>query len=480
MMRVLHGGFFWALGMLASAIVVEAQHSTQDLAQLRSVAEGGDPQAQFDLGYRYYFANGIPQNYELAAKWFQRAAEQVGPVQPYAQNALGHLYHHGQGVTQDYAAAVAWYQRADAHPRDETVETTAGTNLLALRRSGLAWAGAPRGGVVYPELDFGEDTGRYTTDGECDDPRFVGEAAAPRATRSGIKTDATDCRILLRIGQVRWRVDTRADRARRAVSDATWLDFEGRPVMAFSRPPCPEVERNVCVEHVSSRYKAANLEGTNYRYVGVADTQYGLCTSSVQWTVDGQAAPNFTWVSAPFALNSGGGDPVANAAMFAEYFSTVFQSMAIRRGDTHGPTRAPDGTAALGRVGGRSLRGHEARYNFDQHTCYFAGSVETLMGQANRLRFRAKPIQDNPRGGIANRPWRRSQEQVRGAKQREVEAELRASFPTSALFGHDYLDEAFPPQSFCQQIGGTTLSFVGLASSSAPSLFTDYHNGCRE
>lgn len=41
----------------------------------RIKAEQGDDWAQNDLGEMYYFSKGGLQNYEEAAKWFRKAAE---------------------------------------------------------------------------------------------------------------------------------------------------------------------------------------------------------------------------------------------------------------------------------------------------------------------------------------------------------------------------------------------------------------------
>ncbi len=53
----------------------------------------GDHSAENSLGYDYYEGQGVPQNYELAAKWFIKAAD-GGDVQ--ADDNLGYYYlHHG-------------------------------------------------------------------------------------------------------------------------------------------------------------------------------------------------------------------------------------------------------------------------------------------------------------------------------------------------------------------------------------------------
>jgi hypothetical protein len=69
----------------------------------------GDAGAQYWLGVAYYQGQGVPQDFERAAKWIREAAEQ-GYAQ--AQLDLGYLYHGGQGVPQDDVQATLWVRRA--------------------------------------------------------------------------------------------------------------------------------------------------------------------------------------------------------------------------------------------------------------------------------------------------------------------------------------------------------------------------------
>lgn len=55
--------------------------------------------------------------------------------------------------------------------------------------------------------DFGDDTSRWANDGECDDPRFTGEAAAETLLEADLYHDATDCRTLLAAGRISLRAD---------------------------------------------------------------------------------------------------------------------------------------------------------------------------------------------------------------------------------------------------------------------------------
>jgi len=57
----------------------------------------------------YYGGKGVTQDYNEAAKWHTKAAEQGYAM---AQNHVGVMYDTGKGVMQDYNEAVKWYTKA--------------------------------------------------------------------------------------------------------------------------------------------------------------------------------------------------------------------------------------------------------------------------------------------------------------------------------------------------------------------------------
>jgi uncharacterized protein len=85
--------------------------------------ENESPEAQFNLGARYYTGTGKPQDYAEAVKWYRKAADQGHGM---AQNNLGVMYSKGQGVPQDYAEAVDWYRKA-AKQGNSTAQSNLGT-----------------------------------------------------------------------------------------------------------------------------------------------------------------------------------------------------------------------------------------------------------------------------------------------------------------------------------------------------------------
>ena len=96
------------LGVFLTPLSVFAQEPIS-LTELTKAAENGDSRAQFDLGNRYLYGDGvIADNYE-AARWFQSAAEQGNNN---AQYNLGVMYMQGTGVIADIQTAVEWFGKA--------------------------------------------------------------------------------------------------------------------------------------------------------------------------------------------------------------------------------------------------------------------------------------------------------------------------------------------------------------------------------
>jgi|GEM_PF-298389 len=53
-----------------------------------------------------------------------------------------------------------------------------------------------------PAIDFGTNTGKFSDDGECDDPRFAGPGMASKLDPDNIGLDANDCQALFDAGQI--------------------------------------------------------------------------------------------------------------------------------------------------------------------------------------------------------------------------------------------------------------------------------------
>ncbi|WP_312262001.1 tetratricopeptide repeat protein [Candidatus Igneacidithiobacillus taiwanensis] len=72
-------------------------------------ARHGYGKAEYNLGTQYYFGQGVKQDYAKAAYWWEQAAAQ-GIAS--AQYNLGNLYYQGIGVPQDFEKAAHWWQMA--------------------------------------------------------------------------------------------------------------------------------------------------------------------------------------------------------------------------------------------------------------------------------------------------------------------------------------------------------------------------------
>jgi len=84
-------------------------HLARNADATRRLAEGGDAKAEAELGTTYYYGRGVPQSYEQAFLWAQKAANQRNSR---AEYDLGYLYQFGRGVTQDDLQAFNWFQKS--------------------------------------------------------------------------------------------------------------------------------------------------------------------------------------------------------------------------------------------------------------------------------------------------------------------------------------------------------------------------------
>ena len=111
-MRARFLGLFGAsvLCMMLSATVF-GQQPPSSIDELVALAEAGDSAAQFELGNRYLYGQGLEADNFSAARWFRAAAEQDNYN---AQYNLAILYMQGSGVLADMREALNWFERAAA------------------------------------------------------------------------------------------------------------------------------------------------------------------------------------------------------------------------------------------------------------------------------------------------------------------------------------------------------------------------------
>jgi len=100
-----------AAGLIVGICVqrVRQRGLIQAVDVMRARAETGDPKAQFNLAYMYFYGKGVPQSYAESARWCRKAAGQGDAL---AESRMGSLYLYGNGVPQDYTEAARWYREA--------------------------------------------------------------------------------------------------------------------------------------------------------------------------------------------------------------------------------------------------------------------------------------------------------------------------------------------------------------------------------
>ena len=81
--------------------------------QWRPLAEGGNSDAQYNLGWMYYYGEGVTRNLKTARKWLNRAMKQGDP-RPYwllgkVYSELGTMYQEGNGVSQNSKKANKYF-----------------------------------------------------------------------------------------------------------------------------------------------------------------------------------------------------------------------------------------------------------------------------------------------------------------------------------------------------------------------------------
>ncbi len=82
---------------------------TTALREWKPLAEAGNADAQYNLGYLYEKGQGVAKDFAEAMKWYGKAADQ-GDAR--ALGNIGYLYQKGLGVKKDYAEAFKWYRKA--------------------------------------------------------------------------------------------------------------------------------------------------------------------------------------------------------------------------------------------------------------------------------------------------------------------------------------------------------------------------------
>jgi putative methionine-R-sulfoxide reductase with GAF domain len=114
----------------AAPVATRRVSSSLTLGELRTLANNGDAEAQWELGSRYRHGEGIPQDDVQAARWFQLAAEQGHLA---SQRAIGSSFWSGRGVPKNLSKAYFW----------SSVAANQGDEISASQMQGLAMQMTP-------------------------------------------------------------------------------------------------------------------------------------------------------------------------------------------------------------------------------------------------------------------------------------------------------------------------------------------------
>ena len=102
----------------AARAAMQAGNYAEAYCLWRSLAESGDADAQYNLGWMYHNGYGLMIDDRASQRWWEQAAAQEYPD---ALSALGNLYRSGgRGVPPDGARAVDHFLRAATKGDDES------------------------------------------------------------------------------------------------------------------------------------------------------------------------------------------------------------------------------------------------------------------------------------------------------------------------------------------------------------------------
>ena len=73
------------------------------------LADAGDNQAQYNLGWMYKRGRGVPQSDDTAIMWFEMSAQSGHPG---AQSTLGSIYYYGEGIARNELVGARWFTLA--------------------------------------------------------------------------------------------------------------------------------------------------------------------------------------------------------------------------------------------------------------------------------------------------------------------------------------------------------------------------------
>ncbi len=109
-MRQVQGCARGRLTLLVFLIALSGLAQEPEFREIKTRAESGDIEAQFQLAMMYDLGIGVPKNFSESGKWYQKAAT-AGVAE--AQFQLGvRYYEHGKKAKENYVTAFSWFFKA--------------------------------------------------------------------------------------------------------------------------------------------------------------------------------------------------------------------------------------------------------------------------------------------------------------------------------------------------------------------------------
>jgi TPR repeat protein len=103
----------WA-GLDEGVAAYSAGDYPKALSEFQALADQGNPDGQYFLGFLYHNGFGVKTNQVEALKWFQKSAEQGDPRSQYY---VGIIYATGKGVAKDLLRADMWLTLSAINPK---------------------------------------------------------------------------------------------------------------------------------------------------------------------------------------------------------------------------------------------------------------------------------------------------------------------------------------------------------------------------
>ena len=100
---------FTILGSFATLNAQQEEYTPQQIEELKSLANSGVVDAQYELAYLYFTGSGVAKNEGLAIELLREAAQSNYPP---AQLLYGTCLYEGLGVSKDIALATTWFRKS--------------------------------------------------------------------------------------------------------------------------------------------------------------------------------------------------------------------------------------------------------------------------------------------------------------------------------------------------------------------------------